>query len=455
MLKPALFSGMAALAVVYAVPAGAQITPEHVTVGCIVAEKYPKITSCFNPASALARARVYFRADGTTNWYFVEMKSDAPCFAGILPRPKKDMIGKKIDYYVEALDKTFAPARTPEAQPEVVASESACKKDTPVAPVVSKASVVVGSAAAGAPFPAAFVAAGSSLTVPLVVAGAAVVGGGAAVIASNNNDTTTTTTTPVGVTNTTTLPATTVPVTAPPTTAPRGQACRLAFTIDPNPTVGPDPLTVTFDGCASTGGTIKWTYDFEGDGIVDLRGGTSACHVVRRYTLDGVTPAAAAPTTVGPPPSKTYHPVVTGTCVDQGITQTETYDVTVTPSGFTVSAADQRPAQRRLSWVSQLDVADARGQVVVNGESVVYTDRGRSAAAVVGRRGENRLEAQVVQGSGKPGTWRLDLSGTASLVKGSLRVIAGDVQAIGGDSVIFRVSGKPGERVVLAFRTEK
>ena len=56
MLKSALSLGMAVLALLAAGPSDAQIVPEHVRVGCIVAEKYPKITSCFNPASSLARA---------------------------------------------------------------------------------------------------------------------------------------------------------------------------------------------------------------------------------------------------------------------------------------------------------------------------------------------------------------------------------------------------------------
>jgi hypothetical protein len=107
---------------------------------------------------------------------------------------------------------------------------------------------------------------------------------------------------------------------------------------------------------------------------------------------------------------------------------------------------------RPLSWGSHLDVPEATGQVVVNGAAAVFAGRGRSTALATGRTGENRVEAQLVQGAGKPGTWRFDLP-AASLVPGSLRVLAGDVALLSGESVVFRLSGRAGERVVFSFRT--
>ena len=77
--------------------------------------------------SGLARARVYFRvADAPPDWYYVEMASDAPCHAGILPRPKKELVGRRIQYYVDAFDRSFAESRTPEAEALVVSSASEC-----------------------------------------------------------------------------------------------------------------------------------------------------------------------------------------------------------------------------------------------------------------------------------------------------------------------------------------
>ena len=44
-------------------PAGeGGVVIDHKAVGCIVAGKFPKMNACFSPNSAVARARVYFRA---------------------------------------------------------------------------------------------------------------------------------------------------------------------------------------------------------------------------------------------------------------------------------------------------------------------------------------------------------------------------------------------------------
>src|SRR5262245_4539849 len=191
-------------------PQGVEI--DHKAVGCIVVGKYPKMNACFTPASSLARSRVYFRPEGTPSWYYVEMKSDQPCFSGTLPRPGKKLVGKKIEYYVEAQNKSFEPARTAEFDPIVVKSAQECKKQVPVAPFLNSANVAVFPAV-----PAGFVGGGigTAAVVGIVGAGAAVAGT-AAVVASNNDETTTTTlatsnnpTTTIVATTTTTAPTTT------------------------------------------------------------------------------------------------------------------------------------------------------------------------------------------------------------------------------------------------------
>src|SRR5207244_11456416 len=112
---------------VSATVAGAQgLTINHDEVGCLVAGKYPKLQACFTPAGDVKQARVYFRAQGTPSWYFVDMKLDNPCFNGILPKPLKTI--PAIDYYIEATDKSFATSRTAEFAPQVVDSAEACKK---------------------------------------------------------------------------------------------------------------------------------------------------------------------------------------------------------------------------------------------------------------------------------------------------------------------------------------
>ena len=72
---------------------------EHSPVGCVVVGKHPQLVACFSPQAQLARAHVYFRAEGTPSWYYVRMASGAPCFVGTLPKPKLGI--QKLNYYVQ------------------------------------------------------------------------------------------------------------------------------------------------------------------------------------------------------------------------------------------------------------------------------------------------------------------------------------------------------------------
>ena len=174
--------------------------------------------ACFTPAADLARSRVYFRPEGVSAWYYVDMKADQACFAGTLPKPGKKLVGKKIEYYLEAQNKAFEPARTAEFAPIVVRSAQECKKDVPVAPFLNNATVAVFPSV-----PAGFVGVGgigTAAVVGIVGAGAAAATT-AAVVASSNDDNTTTTTTPVVVNPTTTTTVVAATTTTTTTTLPR------------------------------------------------------------------------------------------------------------------------------------------------------------------------------------------------------------------------------------------
>jgi hypothetical protein len=447
MSKRALWSGLAVVALLPATAGAQGVAIDHNAVGCIVAGHYPKMNACFSPAANVARGRVYFRAEGTPSWYFVDMKPDASCFLGILPRPKKI---KKMNYYVEVTDKNFAEARTAEYAPDVVEREGECRKDTPVAPFLNNATVTVGATAGAPAVPVGFVAGG--LSAGLVTAG--VVGVGLAttgvVLAAKGDDNPTPTTVP-GTTPGTNPPGTTPGTTTTTTTLPVVIAgFDPVFKIFPNPPVGKEPLQVTFDMCDSRGQDLRFTFDFDGDGVEDFRG---RCSATRVYSITGVTTSAAPPTTN--PPQVRIYPA--SDCVIEGATgrrECRGYSVQVTENqGLTINSLDTTPASRRLSWASQLEVEGASGQVVVNGESASFAGRGRSTAVAMGRRGENRVEAQLVQAAGRPGTWRFDLASTGSLAKGTVRVIAGEVSLITPDAVVFSMKGTAGERVVFTFRT--
>jgi hypothetical protein len=530
-------------------PARAQgVEIDHKQVGCIVAGKFPKMGACFSPASQVARSRVYFRPQGTPSWYYVEMKSDEPCLAGILPKPSKKLVGTKVEYYVEAQDRTFNAARTAEFAPIVVASGGECEKDVPVAPFVNNATVAVFPSV-----PAGFVgsaAIGTTAIVGVAAAGAAVAGT-AAVIASN--DEATTTTVAVGGNTTTTIAATTTTTTTTTTTIPpptnRAPVARL--TTIPDPPRGVGPLTVTFDMCASSdpdGDPLSFFFDF-GDGA-QTSGACSQSHTysasfraasaaARTYEFSGsavdrfgasqtrtrevevLDPSCPTPTVRITEPdeedfvcspvrveaSTTDASAVTfcaeqapiencspsaqdagaarapapPTCVPGtssgggqfsasvplaeefrcylitaqatntcGGTAADSVSVFFFSSGFCSESLSRGPA-RVIAWSSDLAVEAGRVQLIVNAASPAFPGRGRSFGTSRLVAGENRVEATLVEAAGKGGLWRIDLRPEEAILSGSLRVIAGEVVSVGPTSVTFRMSGRPGERVVFSF----
>jgi hypothetical protein len=447
-----------------AVPAslfGQGIAIDHKPVGCIVAEKYPQLSACFAPPGKLARARVYFRAEtGGPNWFYVDTKFVNPCHAGVLPKPKKSLIGKRVFYYIDAFDQQLMENRTPDNAAEVVANERDCKKDLPIAAWLPKASVTVFPS-----LPAEFALGGGTAVAALAVGGAAVVGGGVAVaVAAGGSDSTTTTTIggggpPPPVTSPTTTVTTTT--TLPPT---GGTPFEPDFRINPNPPIGTEPLIVEFNMCRSRGTDLKFTFDFDGDGVEDFRG---QCRAVRTFRLTGVSASGgvlAARTATYRSVMRVFEPSDSARPPENDASQTN--NVIVNEAGPPPTTlllgigrsteergAPKLVATRRLAWVSHLDIPGASGQVVVNGTTALFTKEGRSSGMALGRKGDNRIEAQVVQGSVQGGTWRFELGSTASLEPGSLRVVAGAVAMVSGDAIVFRLSGRAGERVVFTFRT--
>jgi len=260
-----IWAGLILAAVTPTIALSQGLEIDHKAVGCIVVGKYPKMNACFAPASSLARSRVYFRPEGNPSWYYVDMKSDQPCLTGILPKPGKKLVGKHVEYYLEAQNKAFTPSRTAEYAPIVVRSAQECKKNIPVAPFLNNATVAVFPSV-----PAGFVGAGgigTAAVVGIVGAGAAAAGT-AAVVASNNNDDNTTTTIASSVNTTTTL-ATTTTTTTTTTTLPKvNHPPNAVLKVTPDPPQGLGPLTVTFDMCGSSdvdGDPIQFFFTF-GDG---------------------------------------------------------------------------------------------------------------------------------------------------------------------------------------------
>jgi hypothetical protein len=445
MLKRGLLSALA-LVGLPSVALAQGVAIDHKPVGCIVAGKHPKLLACFNPAAKVAKAKAFFQSgDPTTpHWHYVEMKSDAPCFAGVLPKVKKNYM-KKMNYYLEVTDFASEQQRTVQFDPDVVQRESECRKDVPVAPFLNNAPVSVIAVGAAPAAPLGFTGAALAVSAPLVVGGAVIVTGGAIGVAKLVEDDSTPTTQGAVPTTPPQVTIPTVTTTTTTTTTPRAPDPPFNPVFRVVPQAGNDPLNVTLDMCASTGVDLRFVFDFEADGIEDLRGPCSSTRVYR----------TGAP---GPAPATTVAPAffTARLCVRDIRFARECRDFTiiVNPSTpFRIEAVGQAPAVRRLAWSSHLEVEGGTGQVVVNGDAASFAGRGRSTAVAFGRRGENRMEAILVQGKGVPGTWRFDLAGTGSLQKGSLRVVAGEVAQVTADALVFRLKGQPGERIVFTFRT--
>jgi len=536
---------------------------DHKAVGCIVVGKYPKMNACFTPAASLARSRVYFRPEGTPSWYYVDMKSDQPCLSGTLPRPGKKLVGKKVEYYLEAQDKAFTPSRTAEYAPIVVRSAQECKKNVPVAPFLNNATVAVFPSV-----PAGFVGGGigTAAVVGIVGAGAAVAGTTAVIVNNNNNDTTTTTIASSGNTTTTLAPVTTTTTT---TTLPKtNHAPNAILKVTPDPPQGIGPLTVTFNMCASSdpdGDPLSYFFTF-GDGAT-ASGSCVETHTyaagpfreasaggVRAldssYTFDGsaVDPGGLSqtrtrtvvvtkppPACVAPPPPTISFPrlplgspvncavgagpvdvsvaasdpqgisnvtvkaVYRGntylTCTPAGPIQEDSQTATGGPPNFSTILNLKPPGpvlkcydigaivtnscglqsnatvtfynatftcsfypypyfhdvRGALAWSSDLDVEGGRLQLVINGAAASYPGAGRAYGMAAFSDGQNHVEATLVEGRGKAGSWRFDFMGAQSIAPGSIRVMAGDVASVAATSITFHVKGIPGERIAFTF----
>ena len=83
--------------------------------------------------------------------------------------------------------------------------------------------------------------------------------------------------------------------------------------------------------------------------------------------------------------------------------------------------------------------------------------KGTGRAALRPLPGDNLVEARLLEGTGG-GFWQFDLVAGAPREARALRVVTGELAAIGPDFVTFRLTGRPGERVSFVWtwgRAEK
>lgn len=576
-----------------------EVVVNHQEIKCIVAGTFPRMDACFTPPGMVGKARVYFRPETLPTWFYVDMAADAACHAGVLPRPSKKLIDKKVFYYLDVQGK--GTARTPEYAPVVVAREEDCK-NVPAAPAAA-----TGPAAVYPSLPAGFGGAGVSGAVLAAGVAGILVTGGAAVLPGGSEDPRA----PMPTTPPVTNPPAAPPPTIPPGTLPPGLQ-PLVVACEANPRSGEAPLRVAFATFPS-GGTgsyeFLWSfgdgglspnpnpaYVYQNDGVfeatVRVTSGNQVALCTRTVTVgripeippspspsasptpipgtfrlqvglvgsgtgrvtgpgincptdcDETYPAGTVVTLIATPAGApaTVFDKWTGHCIGNGpctvtmdanrnvvahferawsltvragfvsdvsgtltsnpagiacawppgcvstasFVNGTTVTLTVNTTGLTflwggacagaigpvctvLVDADKavtldtlrmfnggnKVSAAPLALTSQLEVPGGEGQVVVNGRRASAVPPGVIAIAAERQPGSNLVEAVLVRAAGRPGRWRLDLGGHASVQSGSLRVIAGTVAVLAGDSVVFQLQGKPGERIAFTFQIDE
>lgn len=97
--SPALLSGPGQTAS----PADAEIQIEHDPLPCLTTSTAPRVEASFQPASALASARVYWRVSrGPSAFYFTTMTGTPPRLQALLPRVTS--WADSLEYWIEATD---------------------------------------------------------------------------------------------------------------------------------------------------------------------------------------------------------------------------------------------------------------------------------------------------------------------------------------------------------------
>ncbi len=398
-------------------------TIEHDPVDCVVAGQYPLFPACIHPAGESARGRVYFQTDGDPAWYYVVMKAQGPCWAGVLPKPSRALVDRHINYYLEATGRSLATSRTAEHAALVVKSKEDCQK-----PVVA-ALASTGPAAVLPLLPAGFSV--GAVPAVLVVAGAgAATLGAVAVVAppSNPPPTTGPPTQPIpGPVSPVPTPTPPVPTTPPPAPAPAPTpASNFRLEVKKTPVghilgsvTSAPPGIACGSQCATASG------EFSSGKVVTL-------------TAQGILGSFRA---------WTGDCSGSGTCVvvmddDKKVTAHFSHSFLSTPTGEPGALASMR---------SQLTVPGGRGEVVVNGRPVAVSGGVQTEVALPDGEEDLVVEAWLREGGGG-GLWRFDLRHPAGDRPRTPSVLAGEPVHVGPGAIVFRLRGKRPERVAFALR---
>jgi hypothetical protein len=97
---------------------------EHQSIGCVPAGLHLRVVAHIEPPESVARARVLFRAPGSSDFYAVTMRGEGGTFSALLPRPRRSL--GSFEYAVEVIDLASNVVRSDAFTPAVRASAKAC-----------------------------------------------------------------------------------------------------------------------------------------------------------------------------------------------------------------------------------------------------------------------------------------------------------------------------------------
>jgi hypothetical protein len=374
--------------------------------GCALAARPVRLHGCLDKGTARGPARLFFRDPEGTYWYFVEGTAEGACAWGILPAPTGV---KSVAYYFE-VQTSEGPARTPVRTLRPVRARSACTG--PMLPASSMEPASVG-APQGAPLvPRGFGGASHGGGAKWLIAAGAVAGAGGAVAAATGGGGAADAEAPVAPRE--------PPAAAPaPTPAPT-----------PSPTAAP---TVEPDRPRRPSATPE----------------PPAAEPER--TPEPTAAPTTPPRTPAPTPAPTPVPTRAPTPAPTPRPTEAPHDDKGGKDGKGGKKDSDAVAATAVHVRSDLQVPGARARLAANGRGPIETPPGVAETTLLATPGENTLELLLTEAAGA-GRWVVELDGPG-VKAGTLRVLTGDGVPSGPTTIVFRLSGRTGERAAIGFQT--
>jgi hypothetical protein len=488
-----------ALALLLALPAGAQPVIEHDDVSCLSRDEFTQFLVDIAPPEEVRAAKIYFRSELYRDFYFVEMVrgTEANRFQAVIPIPSEET--RRVVYYIEALDLAFQTGRSPDIVVPVE-GDSRCRPGPGGILFPGDPGIVVGAVNASAPaLPAGFQATG--ITGFLTAAGGAAAAGGGGIGAgvaiaaaagaaagvgvvvasgeSENPPPVGAVTTSPGATTSTAATTTTAPPASTTSTSPSGPGSSTTTISGGSTTTPPAPESTTTSTSTSTTTSTSTSTSTSTTASTTTTAPPTLTACMSWVALGNCevlfdscsTPAAQitayewrmlGPPVPPPPATKSFtfsfaadprcgaeavfnHPVRL-TVFDQFGQSASVQENVAVKSG-----AALREGLARVDFESRLVALPpdgrVRGQLAANGALLppeTSASPARHSVSVSGRY--LRIEGVLATAAPEGTFWELDFGSSAAVVPGSLQVEMGTAAGRGERQIVLRLAGVEGER---------